>query len=106
MNPGIQLTQVKPTETLRSNNVALIGQSVAQLVYNDSSRKYIRLENAGTSTVFVGLSTNTTWGSTGNNVATIASGSALTLDNYAGYLYGIGAGASTAVTHPVRVWEY
>lgn len=107
MNPNIQRITLSPTQTLALSNIAFPGTGGAvKLCSTNDKRRIIRIENTGLSSMWYGASSNTTVGATGNNIGTIATAGSVTLEGYAGELYGVFSGLSHATAHVVKVWEY
>jgi len=83
------------TNIAGSTSILVNGGIVKQLAVLNESRRSILLTNKGVSyPVYLGISSNTTSGSSGANFTYISTGDIMRLGDYSGPLYGIHAGAS------------
>lgn len=107
MNPSIQRITLSPTQAINQSNIAFgaAGGAVRLCTANDR-RQFIRIENTGLSSMWYGASSNATTGATGNNIGSIATAGNVTIEGFAGELYGVFTGLSHATGHVVKVFEY
>jgi len=107
MNPNIQRITLAPSQLIRMENVAsTAGGGAIQLASANDKRQYLRIENTGLSSIWVGMSNNVTTGPTGLNIGTIATGAVTTLEGFGGDVWGSFTGLSHATVHVVKVFEY